>query len=55
MVFWGNGRQLVLGYRLGYRTLVYTEDAVRWPGFVQLLYSTLLTSGLAVFFSTFKS
>jgi hypothetical protein len=41
---------LVLGYRLGYRTLVYTEDAVRWPGFVQLLYSTLLTSDVAVFF-----
>lgn len=52
MGFRGNGRQLVLGYRLGYRTLVYTEDAVRWPGFVQLPYSTLLTSDVAGFFST---
>jgi hypothetical protein len=47
---------LVLGYRLGYRTLVYTEDAVRWPGFVQeVLYSTLFTSDAAVAFGHFKS
>jgi len=26
--------QLVLGWRLGYKTLVYAEDAARWPGYV---------------------
>ncbi|KAG0621625.1 hypothetical protein M758_3G035400 [Ceratodon purpureus] len=25
---------LVLGWRLGYKTLIYAEDAARWPGFV---------------------
>lgn len=25
---------LVLGWRLGYKTLIYAEDAARWPGYV---------------------
>ncbi|XP_024382141.1 uncharacterized protein [Physcomitrium patens] len=27
---------LILGWRLGYKTVVYAEDAARWPGFVDL-------------------